>query len=263
MHHMLIDQNQFPTPSMIFLLDLMGVAHDYSLNSIIRVTQERWLQPSKERWHFESNEEHRLHYIFPFLYNLGCVDAIFAQSSSVYDYALIFGGYYTRMQNRIAHLVQEWERGIRFRKIVLLTGERFLDPELEAPLFNLSAKNTETELMISLWNKIVPEGSLKNTPLTLVDTPGYRDKEGIWRRPTTKDTLLKWFSFSPNPGKCLFISSQPFIGYQNCVINTYLPTGFSAETVGAAKEKDLPLSVYLDNLARWLYQHHLWTRSAK
>src|SRR5690349_555147 len=97
MHHLLIDENQFPTPSLIFLFDLMGVSHDYSLKSMVRMTQQRWLQPSKERWHFEPREEHRIHYILPFLSRIGCVDAIWAKEKQ-YDYAIVLGGYHTRIE---------------------------------------------------------------------------------------------------------------------------------------------------------------------
>jgi hypothetical protein len=253
MHHLLIDDNQFPSPSLIFLFDLMGITHDYSLKSMVRATQERWLQPCKERWHFGPKEEHRMTYIFPFLGKIGCVDAVCAKEQH-YDYALVLGGYYTRIQARLKTLADEWEKGARFRRLVFLTGERFLDPHTEAPLFNFTAKQTETELMLHLWKKNFASHPLQQLPFTLVDTPGRKDKEGHWVRPTTKDTILKWLSFSPMPGKCLCISSQPFVGYQHSVLSTYLPKDFSFETIGAYTEKDLPLSVYLDNLARWLYQ---------
>ncbi len=152
------------------------------------------------------------------------------------------------------HLEKEWEKGVRFRRLAFLTGERFLDPNLEAPLFNLTSKQTEAELMVHLWGKNHAASLMQNIPFTLVNTPGRKGPNGNWQRPTTKDTVLKWLSYTPKPGKCLCISSQPFIGYQHTVLQTYLPKAFSIETVGASTEKDLPLSVYLDNMARWLFQ---------
>lgn len=258
MHRLLIDQNSFPSPPLIFLLDLMGLSHDYSLKSIVRISQQRWLQPSKERWLFEPREEHRLNYILPFLDKLGCIDSLFAKDKE-YDYALILGGYHTRLQARLAHLIDEWNQGVRFRRIVFLTGERYLDPQTEAPLFKWEKGRTEAELMQHMWERNFLAHPLKNLPFTFVDTPGSKDRTGAFRRPTTKDTLLKWLSFSPKPGKCLFISSQPFIGYQHSVLATYLPSSFSLETVGAPTEKNLSLSIYLDNLTRWLYQEQART----
>ncbi len=252
MHHFLIDENHFPTPSLIFLFDLMGIAHDYSLKSMVRATQQKWLQPSKERWHFDPKEEHRMSYIFPFLQKIGCVDAVGAKEQH-YDYALVMGGYHTRILSRLKTLVDQWEKGIRFRRLVFLTGQRFLDPQTEVPLYRFTTKQTEAELMVYLWEKNFASKMLQ-IPFTLVDTPGSEDKEGRWLRPTTKDTILKWLSYAPKPGKCLCISSQPFVGYQHAVLSTFLPKNFSFETIGAYTEKDLPLSVYLDNLARWLYQ---------
>jgi hypothetical protein len=245
----LIDKNGFPSPSLIFLLDLMRLPHDYSLKSIMRVTQQHWLQATKERWHFEPREEYRLNYLFPFLQKLGCIDAILAQEK-VYDYALVLGGYYTRIKARLAHLAKEWERGVRFKQLIFLTGERFLDSVTESLLFPLGEKATETDLMRHLFKE---HPLFDKLPLTVVDTAGTRGQKG-WQRPTTKDTILKWLKSAPMPGKCLFISSQPFVKYQHSVICSALPDTFSCETVGSYTEAGLSLSVYLDNFARWLYQ---------
>lgn len=253
MDRLLIDENHFPSPSLIFLFDLMGVAHDYSLKSMVRNTQTRWLQANKERWHFDPREEHRIHYILPFLNKIGCVEAIWAKEKQ-YDYAIVLGGYHTRIKARLQHLCDEFARGVRFRRLVFLTGERFLDPETEAPLYGMTSKQTEAELMQHIWDKNFASTPLKNLPFALIDTPGYKMPNGNWQRPTTKDTVAKWLTFSPKPGTCLCLSSQPFIGYQNAVMRSCLPSSFGVETVGAHTEKDLPLSVYLDNLARWLYQ---------
>src|SRR5579863_2689923 len=214
MNHSLIDDNSFPIPPLIFLLDLMGIAHDYSLKSMVRITQQKWLQPCKERWHFEPREEHRIDYILPFLNKIGCIAQHNAKETQ-YDYALVLGGFHTRIQARLKHLEKEWERGVRFRRLAFLTGERFLDPDLEAPLFNFTAKQTEAELMLHLWEKNYAASPMRNIPFTLVDTPGRKGQNGNWQRPTTKDTILKWLSYSPKPGKCLCISSQPFISYQH------------------------------------------------
>lgn len=245
----LIDKNGFPSPSLIFLLDLMGLPHDYSLNSIVRETQQHWLQPTKERWCFQPREEYRLAYLFPFFQKLGCIDAIEAKEKE-YDYALLLGGYYTRLNARFAHLCKELEAGVRVKQLVFLTGERFLDPATELPIYPLSKKATEKDLMLHFL-KAYP--LLEKIPLTLIDTPGSSSPQG-WQRPTTKDTLLKWLESAPLPGKCLFISSQPFIKYQESVIYSTLPKAFSFEVVGSYAEPGLALSVYLDNLARWLYQ---------
>ena len=159
------------------MFDLMGIAHDYSLKSMVRATQQKWLQPCKERWHFDPKEEHRMSYIFPFLQKIGCVDAVYA-NEKYYDYALVLGGYYTRILLRLKHLTEQWEKGVRFRRLVFLTGERFLDPHTEAPLFPLTSKQTEADLMLHLWEKNFTSSTLKQLPFTLVDAPGRTDKEG-------------------------------------------------------------------------------------
>jgi hypothetical protein len=250
----LIDKNGFPSSSLIFLLDLMALPHDYSLSSIVRSTQRHWLQPTKERWHFQPREEYRLAYLFPFLQKLGCIEGIVAKEKE-YDYALLLGGYYTRLNARFAHLAKECEKGVCFKQLVLLTGERFLDPVTELPLFPLNKGATETDLMLHIL-KSYP--LLEKIPLTLINTPGSSHPKG-WQRPTTKDTLIQWLKSNPIPGKCLFISNQPFIPYQQSVIQSTLPKEFSFETVGSYAEPGLALCVYLDNLARWLYQLSIGT----
>jgi hypothetical protein len=57
---------------------------------------------------------------------------------------------------------------------------------------------------------------------------------------------------NPEPGRSLIISSQPYIGYHDSVARSRLPPGFSIETVGLPALEDLPIAVYLDNLARWI-----------
>ena len=70
---------------------------------------------------------------------------------------------------------------------------------------------------------------------------------------STADTFIDWLKQNPESGSCLVISNNPYIGYQDLVARTFLPSDFKIETVGSQGSGE-KVSVYLDNLARWLYQ---------
>lgn len=242
----LIDQNAKPQPALLELLQLLHVPHDGTLDSIVRATQTAWYQAGKERWELEERYPGKLDLAFPILRKLGCVDSIFAKKKK-YDYALLLGGHVSRMKRRIALLVQEWKRGVRFDKIVLLTGARPLDPSEE-----LSCA-TETEAFLALLD--LP-AEMKKVPLQVIDTPMQTAKGGGQRRPNTADTLMAWLLSKPKPGSCIAFGDQPFVGYFESVLKTFLPSAFSVEVIGLETEP-YPLALFFDNLARWLYQEQL------
>ena len=87
-----------------------------------------------------------------------------------------------------------------------------------------------------------------------MNTSCTQKSDGTISRANTEDTLRHWLTTDPIPGTCLAVSSQPFVGYQHSVARTVLPVNFEIETVGDISAEDEPLAVYLDTVARWLYQ---------
>ena len=80
-------------------------------------------------------------------------------------------------------------------------------------------------------------------------------KTGLAIRPNTGDTIIAWLKHNPKPGEILAISSQPYVQYQDAVLKTLIPHGFSTETIGPATVGDSEaIAVNLDNVARILYQ---------
>jgi hypothetical protein len=78
------------------------------------------------------------------------------------------------------------------------------------------------------------------------------------RRATTGDTIIDWLATSPAHGDCLFISNQPYVGYQDSVMRTYIPHSFgSLETCGPQASNTTRNSDILDDLARFLYQEKI------
>jgi len=249
----IIDAHEKPREALIDLLKLLKIPFAPSLSGVIDATQVAWIQWGKERWQFEERYPEHKENAIPLLQQLGCIDAVPA-SQSQYDYALVLGGYAPRVQQRIDFLADCWKKGVRFRKVVFLTGERFLDRETEQYALPLK---TETELMRFLWDVSDLPQSLKEVTLEVVNTPRQMDSKGNLKRPNTGDTILEWLKAQPAAGKCLAISNQPFVGYHDAVLRTCLPAEFSIETIGNEVDKNLQLSVFLDNLARWLYQETL------
>lgn len=217
---------------------------------ILPYVKERWLQANKERWDMDFHSEEKLQQALPYLQRIGCIDTIYA-SESEYDYALVLGATGPVMQKRLDFLYQEYLRGVHFTQIILLTGDRTLDPKRDGVYENLT---NETELFNHLF---------VNHPLcavaahTIVDSKQQTLEDGTKRRPTTKNTLIDWLKLQPKPGKCLAVSTQPFVGYQEAIANTSLPMSFTIEGIGPALSSPYPLAIYLDNFAKWLLYEEL------
>lgn len=204
-----------------------------------------WIQAGKERWEMDRSFEDKRDQAMPLLTELQCVEEI-RSAKEHYDYALVLGATGPVMQSRLDFLYEEWQRGIRFAQIVLLTGDRDLDPRIET--IPDRVKN-ETELLLYLFN----QHPLKNlVPTVVIDSPKQILEDGTIRRPTTISTVIEWIKTDPKTGSCLAVSTQPFVGYQEAVIRSVVPRSFEVEAIGPAIGKNYPLSIYLDNFAKWL-----------
>ena len=65
-------------------------------------------------------------------------------SQKLYDYCLVFGSTIEAMEARLTYLVEMWKRGLRFRSLSFLTGERPLSSAIEESAPHL---RTESELV--------------------------------------------------------------------------------------------------------------------
>ncbi|NGX51295.1 MAG: hypothetical protein K1060chlam2_01160, partial [Chlamydiae bacterium] len=187
------------------LFETLGVANSQE-------AQEQWSQQG-ERWTFQDHSEEERSDILSILEEMVSFE-IKRASKNHYDYALVLGALYLSVEKRIAHLVDEYSRGVRFDVVVFLTGQRPLHPEKEA---NFSG--TETDMMVEVWSTFPMPEELRALPLMVVDAPPLPERG----RPTTESTLYAWLEAAPNPGSCLFISSQPFVNYQDAIIKFVLP----------------------------------------
>lgn len=204
-----------------------------------------WMQANKERWEMDLRFEEKREQAIPLLNELGCIGTIWAQKEH-YTYALVLGATGSVMQRRLDFLYEEWQRGVRIDTIILLTGARDLDPKIENYPEGL---RTETDLFVHLFNQHPLNGL---APHLVIDSPKQILENGTVRRPTTASTVTDWLATKPKPGSCLAVSTQPFVGYQEAVLRSLLPRSFEVEAIGPKIEQNYPLSIYLDNFAKWL-----------
>ena len=270
------------SPALFEILKILEVRHEGTLSSIVEATQKAWLLPQNtEQSHIENSHRELASALKPYFKKLGIIDEI-RPTEKNYEYAIIFGTLVSRFRQRIAYVLQLWLEGIRFKKLVVLTGERPLEPTMESEdiLYNRSntilpiraswmqpiiTPTTESEMAQMLFKQAdLPQDLTEKVPTIFVDTPQLRDPHGVRRRPNTGDTVCQWLSHqNPLPGSVLAVSNQPYIGYQDAVMKTILPITFMVDTVGAQASENEPLDELLDTLARWLYQVQKYQQSKK
>jgi hypothetical protein len=260
-----------PTPA---LTDLLFFFNQPLMNfsELVAYTQREWLRkPGLERWQVEEKYEESRQILIPLFQKLGMIDNV-KPIKKEYCYVLILGATVDRVRSRLFHLQKLCEQGIKFDFIILLGGQRPLDKEIEseAHLFDYNSylpirkdwhvptvlPSTEIEMMKMVVDQSDLPLALKEK-MIFIDTPMQLTAEGKQRRPNTADTIKSWLATSPLSGSCLCISSQPFVGYQDSVIRTYLPSDFIIETVGLYAFDDCTVVACLDTLARWLYQENI------
>jgi hypothetical protein len=224
--------------------------------SILAETQKRWLRKAgQERWEIaELSSDQRL-----FVLNWATVQGLFSPGKPgyvIYDKALILGATTSCMEIRLNYLRQLWEEGIRFNQIVWLTGDRPLDQRIDCLTDRCS---NESEAARVIWEEANLPEEMKNLPVVFIAVP--MKKEGVnLKRPNTEDTIVGWLQSAPEPCKALFVSNQPFCGYQFAVIKPSLPEDFLFDIVGPGVDPashPAAAAIILDSLARWIYQEHL------
>ena len=210
----------------------LGVPH---LSSFKRIAhQERWELSDAPHWDRTK--------ILKNLQELGFVEAI-KPNQKHYKTAVLLGSTGPRMQDRIDYLVQLWNQGLRFDRLVFLTGDRDLIKS-DGP----HALKNETQLFKYLWAHTNLAKDLKKLPTLWIDAPQIDNQ-----RPTTVSTVLEWKKQeSLEHEDILAFSNQPFVRYQECALLNYLPKTARIEAVGPRAEPNTAIRVYLDALANCL-----------
>ena len=161
-----------------------------------------------------------------------------------FDAVGILGASMKAMHDRIKFVESLIERGYKFKKVVLLTGERYATTNVDcsaekleevAQFFGIESKKvTETHLFKYLYENSSLNGKFD---LVVIDTP---QRDG--RRPTTQTTVedfCAWNTAHPEVESMVFISGQPHVLYQKAIIAEVLARKDSVlkfEVIGNATE---------------------------
>lgn len=227
--------------------------------NLIEETQKHWLRrPGQERWEMNELPVDKRNFVLNWAQEQGFFSP-WKPAAQNYDTALILGATTSRMQTRLNHLKGLWEEGVRFQKIVWLTGERPLDPRVDA----LTEKcRTESEVAHIVWEEADLPEAMRQLPVVFIAVPMKQEGAQL-KRPTTEDTIHAWLRTQATAESALFVSDQPFCGYQFSVVKSCMPADFSFDVVGDGVD---PMShpaaaaITLDSIARWLYQEHRASR---
>ena len=239
----------------------LGTALNISKDAdIIEETQRRWLRaPNQERWEMaELSPDQKL-----FVLNWAAEQGLFAPWKpfyKTYDKALILGATTSQMQKRLDYLRQLWNEGIRFSEVVWLTGDRPLDIRVDGLTDRCS---NESEAARILWEETDLPEDMRALPAIFIAVPMKIEGSSL-KRPNTKDTMIVWLNTAPQPCTALFVSSQPFCGYQFAVIKESLPSLFLFDLVGQGADPTshpAAAAIILDSVARWIYQESLIVKS--
>lgn len=230
------------------LMEITGIS---ALQNPIEATQKEWFRkPGQELWELQERPPAMRAAVIAWARKEGLF-APWTPTSKTYDKAFILGASTPLMQSRLAYLVQTWQEGVRFKEIVWLTGDRPLDKRIDqvaAECLN------ESVAAIRIWNEADLPQAMRELPLQWIAVPLKASGE----RPNTQDTLLAFLKRFPDPCSCLFVSDQPFCGYQYAVIKGTLPTEFTFDVIGkgviAPEQHPRAAAIILDAVARWLYQ---------
>jgi hypothetical protein len=149
-------------------------------------TQTQWLRkPHQKRWEMtELNPDQRV-FVLNWAKDQGLLTP-WKPTCKHYDQALILGATTSSMEKRLNYLNQLWDEGVRFDKIVWLTGDRPLDSRIDS--FTDCCHN-ESQAASMIWEQTpLPEG-MRSLPVVFV--PVAMHVEGsLKKRPNTQETLL-------------------------------------------------------------------------
>ena len=264
-----------PSEALLQILSLFGVCHDGSWKCIQEATEKAWLSHGRgtERWELEPIKDFTPEKTYASFTSLEMTQTLFAEKM-YYDYGVVLGATVQTVRQRFWFLKAEWERGVRFPILVILTGDRPLDPTVESEKALIDPTNSpypfragwcwdkelpqnETEMMRLVFDQLALPEAWRAMPVLFVDTP---QPSGL-KRPHTEHTLHHWLAMHPTPGSLLIVSNQPFVCRQNALLRLHMPPSFEMETVGegfsfdAFNQEQRATAVLLAELAYWIKLH--------
>jgi hypothetical protein len=228
------------------LASYLGISQDADL---IAETQKQWLRkPNQERWEMSELSSDQRAFVLNWAKEQGFYAPCKPQDNTSYDKAFVLGATTSAMKVRLSFLADLWKEGIRFHEIIWLTSDRPLDSRVDQYLDRCA---TESQAARCLWEEAALPEEMKTLSVTFIAAP--MKPEG---RPNRADTLAAWLKSDPQPSKLLFISNQPFCGYEFSTIKKHLPDTFDFELAGPGADParhPAAAALILDTIARELY----------
>ncbi|SYX08737.1 hypothetical protein C834K_0265 [Chlamydia poikilotherma] len=195
--------------------------------------------------------------------------------AATYGAAVVFGGTVAAIRQRLDFLIREWNRGVRFKKIIFLSGRRERYAKVENPdQFYDNRHNpfpieenwnpgehklpsSEDEIARFVWMQMV-------VPTTWRDASGGVEVEFLVAEPeegqkygTRHDTLKILRAYHGDGSeRILFVSSQPFIHLDRSRVTKHFDKEkYDISGPGFAQgilKQDWASSVCLHSLAAWV-----------
>jgi len=261
-------------PALLKAFQIAGYRGESTPEALNVYAQTHFLRKAgAERWEMKSIHEDKREHLLPYLEELKVLQDIYPLKS-FYDHVLILGATVSSMRKRVATLEDLWRSGVRFKNIYFLVGTRPLDPKVEGEEVLYDPRKSEIPFRAGwrpspqrpqtedgaaklVWDQVISDKELREKTIQYISASEVKDiKSGKMRRANTADTIRAWISLNPEPGSVLIISNNPYIPYQYATVSGILRHhGFVGEQIDAAGQGDrnTPVAVHLDNLARWLY----------
>ena len=177
-----VDQEGDLHPALLSLCQLTNVERgdSFGLEEVVVITQRHWLRKhGTERYELANGpwETHREE-ILTHLRPLNVIHHVKAEiTNTPYDIVIFHGAMAFSVKIRLEFLIAEYRRGIRFKQVVLLTGDRPLNSLREAEFIGLGLQ-TEAEIVQYLWynNSGLPEDIIRNASFV---SPGENCKWSV------------------------------------------------------------------------------------
>lgn len=271
--HLFFDEKAQAKPKLKELLCLAGMPPTFLSRKSINAWAQTHLLRKGERWEkqteqFDANSSK----MKVLLKELGFLKAV-SPSFSSYEGALIHGGFLPRVRSRLGYLLEQWKKGVRFSHLYFLSGSRDLDPLYEnEQTFSTSEDlsfliqkgwsapkeppKTEWEMIKMLWEQVeLPQDMRKQIQVDFIYAPKKQGPiQGKWVRPTTEDTVLAWLKTNPTPGRYLSVSNAPYLPRQDLIVRGLSPEKYGFDSIGPEAEDQEKIAVFLDELARMIFQ---------
>ncbi len=204
---------------------------------------------------------------------------------TTYDCVFLMGALQSRVEKRFDYLLSLWEKGVRFKRLYILSGERKLAGKEIEPMTEYFEKNHQEANEENMVKHIVTH---KKMPFSMQEALNNGTLEMIYVTSSAKpnahrskafDNFIGWMNLYGAQGEMtrqdktiLIISNQPFVAYIGAVASRAMSDEFHepVETLGNFDNQykignnyfievvgpgDTPrtLTVGLDSLARWVY----------